>query len=37
MNLARERHVADRLNVKNIVVSITHTAEQAFAQIIFES
>ena len=25
------------LNVKNIAVSITHTAEQAFAQVIFES
>jgi holo-[acyl-carrier protein] synthase len=30
-------HIADRLNVKNIVVSITHTADQAFAQVIFES
>src|SRR6201984_658876 len=29
-------HIADRLNVKNIVVSITHTADQAFAQVIFE-
>jgi holo-[acyl-carrier protein] synthase len=29
--------VAGRLNVKNIAVSITHTAEQAFAQVIFES
>jgi holo-[acyl-carrier protein] synthase len=30
-------NIADRLNVKNIVVSITHTADQAFAQVIFES
>jgi holo-[acyl-carrier protein] synthase len=30
-------HVAGRLNVRNIAVSITHTAEQAFAQVIFES
>jgi holo-[acyl-carrier protein] synthase len=30
-------HIADRLKVKNIVLSITHTAEQAFAQVIFES
>jgi holo-[acyl-carrier protein] synthase len=30
-------NVARRLNVKNIAVSITHTAEQAFAQVIFES
>jgi phosphopantetheinyl transferase (holo-ACP synthase) len=30
-------NVAGRLNVKNIAVSITHTAEQAFAQVIFES
>jgi holo-[acyl-carrier protein] synthase len=28
--------IADALGVKNIVVSITHTAEQAFAQVIFE-
>jgi len=38
MKLAGEAaHIADRLNVKNIVVSITHTADQAFAQVIFES
>ena len=30
-------HIADRLKVKNIVLSITHTADQAFAQVIFES
>src|ERR1700740_1019254 len=30
-------NVAGRLHVKNIAVSITHTAEQAFAQVIFES
>jgi holo-[acyl-carrier protein] synthase len=30
-------NVASRLNVKNIVLSITHTADQAFAQVIFES
>jgi holo-[acyl-carrier protein] synthase len=28
--------IADALGVKNIVVSITHTAEQAIAQVIFE-
>lgn len=28
--------VADRLGVKRISLSITHTAEQAFAQVIFE-
>jgi holo-[acyl-carrier protein] synthase len=38
MKLAGEAaHIADRLKVKNIVLSITHTAEQAFAQVIFES
>lgn len=38
MKLAGEAaHIADRLNVKNIVLSITHTADQAFAQVIFES
>jgi holo-[acyl-carrier protein] synthase len=38
MKLAGEAaKVADRLNVKNIVLSITHTADQAFAQVIFES
>ncbi len=30
-------NVAGRMGVKNIAVSITHTAEQAFAQVIFES
>lgn len=29
--------IADRMGVKNIVVSITHTAEQAIAQVIFEN
>jgi holo-[acyl-carrier protein] synthase len=29
--------IADRLGVKHISLSITHTAEQAFAQVIFES
>jgi len=28
--------IASRLGVKNIVVSITHTADQALAQVIFE-
>jgi holo-[acyl-carrier protein] synthase len=28
--------VAERMGVKNIALSITHTAEQAFAQVIFE-
>ena len=38
MKLAGEAaNVADRLSVKNIVLSITHTADQAFAQVIFES
>ena len=38
MKLAGEAaKVADRLNVKNIALSITHTADQAFAQVIFES
>jgi holo-[acyl-carrier protein] synthase len=38
MKLAGEAaHIADRLKVKNIVLSITHTADQAFAQVIFES
>jgi holo-[acyl-carrier protein] synthase len=31
------KNIADGLGVKNIAVSITHTAEQAFAQVIFES
>lgn len=30
------RKIADAMGVKNIAVSITHTAEQAFAQVIFE-
>jgi holo-[acyl-carrier protein] synthase len=30
------RKIADRLGVKNIAISITHTAEQAIAQVIFE-
>ena len=30
------KKIADRLGVKNIAVSITHTAEQAMAQVIFE-
>ncbi|MGB2627826.1 MAG: holo-ACP synthase [Candidatus Acidiferrum sp.] len=30
------RKIADALGVKNIVVSITHTAAQAIAQVIFE-
>ena len=30
------KNVADRLGVKNIAVSITHTEEQAMAQVIFE-
>jgi len=30
------RKIADGLGVKNIVISITHTSEQAFAQVIFE-
>ncbi len=30
-------NIAGRLHVKNIAVSITHTAEQAFAQVIFEN
>lgn len=31
------RKIADALGVKNIAISITHTAEQAFAQVVFES
>src|SRR6202521_2890761 len=31
------RKIADALGVKNIAVSITHTSEQAIAQVIFES
>ena len=31
------RKIADQMGVKNIVMSITHTAEQAMAQVIFES
>jgi holo-[acyl-carrier protein] synthase len=30
-------HVAESLQVKNISLSITHTAEQAFAQVVFEN
>ena len=30
------KKIAERMGVKNIAVSITHTAEQAFAQVIFE-
>jgi holo-[acyl-carrier protein] synthase len=30
------RKIADGLGVKSIAMSITHTAEQAFAQVIFE-
>jgi holo-[acyl-carrier protein] synthase len=31
------RKIADDLGVKHIALSITHTAEQAFAQVIFEN
>jgi holo-[acyl-carrier protein] synthase len=31
------REIADRLGVKNIAISITHTQKQAWAQVIFES
>jgi holo-[acyl-carrier protein] synthase len=31
------RKIADRLGVKNIAISITHTPEQAWAQVIFEA
>jgi holo-[acyl-carrier protein] synthase len=31
------RKVADRLGVKNIALSMTHTVEQAIAQVIFEN
>jgi holo-[acyl-carrier protein] synthase len=30
------KNVAERLGVKHIAMSITHTADQAFAQVIFE-
>src|SRR5215469_3557077 len=30
------KKIADRMGVKNIALSITHTAEQAFAEVIFE-
>ena|SRR5215468_3149134 len=30
------KKIADAMGVKNIAVSITHTAEQAFAQVVFE-
>jgi holo-[acyl-carrier protein] synthase len=31
------RKIADKLGVKNIAISITHTSKQAMAQVIFES
>jgi holo-[acyl-carrier protein] synthase len=31
------RKIADRLGVKNIAISITHTSKQAWAQVIFEA
>jgi holo-[acyl-carrier protein] synthase len=31
------RKIADRLGVKHIAISITHTAELAFAQVVFEA
>jgi holo-[acyl-carrier protein] synthase len=31
------KNIADRMGVKHIAVSITHTSAQAFAQVIFES
>ena len=31
------RKIADKLGVKNIAISITHTPRQAMAQVIFES
>ena len=31
------KRFAERLGVKNIALSITHTAEQAYAQVIFET
>jgi len=38
MKLAGEAaKVAERMGVKNIALSITHTAQQAFAQVIFET
>ena len=38
ISLAGEaKNVADKLGVKHIALSITHTASQAFAQVIFES
>jgi holo-[acyl-carrier protein] synthase len=30
------KKIADAMGVKNMAISITHTAEQAFAQVIFE-
>jgi holo-[acyl-carrier protein] synthase len=30
------KKIAERMGVKNIAMSITHTSEQAFAQVIFE-
>ena len=35
--LGEARKIADSLGVKNIALSITHTAEQAIAQVIFEN
>jgi holo-[acyl-carrier protein] synthase len=32
----KARKIADALGVKNIAISITHTAEEAIAQVIFE-
>ena len=38
INLAGEAsNVAERMGVTNIALSITHTADQAFAQVIFEN
>jgi holo-[acyl-carrier protein] synthase len=38
MKLAGEAaKVAERMGVKNIALSITHTAQQAFAEVIFET
>jgi holo-[acyl-carrier protein] synthase len=38
INLKGEaRKIAERLGVKNIALSITHTAEQAIAEVIFEN
>lgn len=38
LELKGEAHkIADKLGVKNIAISITHTPKQAWAQVIFES